>query len=46
MSEQINVKFRANKSADFLNWIDAGSSAEVNGAAYSPGAASWVTTAP
>ena len=39
-------KIRANKGADTLNWIDAGSSAEVIGAAYSPGAASWATTAP
>ena len=46
INEKINEKFRATKDADVLNWIDAGSSAEVNGAAYSPGAASRVTTAP
>ena len=35
INEQISEQLRANKDADFLNWIDAGSSAEVNGAAYS-----------
>ena len=37
LNESINSRFRLNKAADFLNWIDAGSSAEVNGVAYSSG---------
>ena len=46
VNEKVNQKFRANKDPDVINWIDAGSSAELPGAQYSPGAASWVTTGP
>ena len=46
VNEKVNQQFRANKDPDVINWIDAGSSAELPGAQYSPGAASWVTTGP
>ena len=46
VNEKVNQKFRANKDPYVINWIDAGSSAELPGAQYSLGAASWVTTGP